>query len=197
MKFLYQSIKSKWKFIFFFLIISVIAHACHENNSTDYKAGKSAKPMRAGQTRELTLEGYNYTNTYIDSYSVNGQGGGNLYISGPGSGGGGSVCCVSYTAGRIHKVKVQWQVGGCLFDVGRDKSGEMARQIHHFYKEAEVIVDSKVPDNPHYFEVHIYPDDHVEAIVTENPSLPRLDLKKNREIKSNYQRCPNGEKPKN
>lgn len=196
MKFICKSIKSKWKFIACLLIISVIAYACHEKNTTGGEAGKSAKPLRTGQTRALTLYGYNYTNTYIDSYSVNGQGGGNLYISGPGSGGGGSVCCVTYTAGYINKVTVRWQVGGCMFDEGRDKKGKMAQQIYHFYKEAEVTVEPKVPDDPHYFEVHIYPDEHVEAIITETTSMPRLDLKEDREINSNYQRCPNGEKPK-
>ena len=35
----------------------------------------------ASESVSLTLHGYNYTNRYIDSYSINGQGGGNLFLS--------------------------------------------------------------------------------------------------------------------
>lgn len=46
----------------------------------------------------LTLSGYNYTNRYIDQFSVNGIGGGNLHVSTVTSGGT-NVCCFSYTPG--------------------------------------------------------------------------------------------------
>lgn len=197
MKFICELIKTRWRFITFLLIISALVYACHEMNAADGKTEKLAKPMRIGETRNLALEGYNYTNSYIADYSVNGQGGGNLRVSGPSSGGGGTVCCVQYTAGNVSTVKVRWQVGGCMFDEGRDKKGKMAQQIHSFYKEKEVTVDSNVPNDPHYFEVHIYSDDHVEAMITEHSSKPRLILSKDRGVDFVYPRCPDGKRPEN
>ncbi|MFZ5520651.1 MAG: hypothetical protein ACOZD0_05545, partial [Pseudomonadota bacterium] len=43
----------------------------------------AAEPARPGGPRyvSLTIEGYNYTDDYIDQFTVNGQGGGNLYLS--------------------------------------------------------------------------------------------------------------------
>lgn len=189
--------KIRWKLFFISMIILSVLCACHKKNVTDSVDNKSANPMRPGQIRSLALEGYNYTNNYIHYYSVDGQGGGNLRVSGPSSGGGGTVCCVQYTVGHVGTVKVRWQVGGCLFDEGMDKNGEMAQQIHHFYKEEEVRVDPNIPVDPHYFEVHIYPDGHVKTIITEESSIPHLILSKDREIDSFYPRCPDGKKPKN
>jgi hypothetical protein len=57
-----------------------------------------ASELKAGAPRHhaLAIVGYNYTERYIDSFHVNGQGGGNLYVSGPTAGGGSSACCVSW-----------------------------------------------------------------------------------------------------
>ncbi|AKI99144.1 Hypothetical protein AA314_00771 [Archangium gephyra] len=38
----------------------------------------------------LEINGFNYTDLYIDNFSVNGNSGGNLYVSSPTSGGGGA-----------------------------------------------------------------------------------------------------------
>ena len=43
--------------------------------------------------------GYNYTDTYIDSFSVNGAGGGNLAVSTPTAPGGGHTCCMTLVSG--------------------------------------------------------------------------------------------------
>lgn len=48
---------------------------------------------------------------------------------------------------------------------------------------------------PRYFEVHIYPDDHVEAMIAEQKSDPRLISRKDKEIDSDYKRCHDGKVP--
>jgi hypothetical protein len=67
--------------------------------------------------RSLLIQGYNYTDDYIDSFTVDGQGGGNLYVSGPTSGGGGSVCCASFARGTSMpiRLKVRWTGGYCMW----------------------------------------------------------------------------------
>lgn len=110
----------------------------------------------------VTIYGYNYTDLYIDGFSVNGQGAGNLGVSTPTSGGGGSVCCVSVLPN--HKlsipVKINW-----IRDIYSKQSCEI-----------DVTLNEPAPANPEYFEVHFYQDGHVEAAVTENASEPRVKL---------------------
>ena len=144
----------------------------------------------------LTIYGYNYTNRYIDQFYVNGNGGENLRVSGPSSGGGGSVCCFSYTPDTPapKTVKVKWVASGCTYKV-KGTYGEIFDDIYHFFKTLEIPVNPKVPANPGYFEVHFYPDGHVEAAITEHSSPPRLILSEDREDRSDYPRCPNDKKP--
>ncbi|PWF49292.1 DUF3304 domain-containing protein [Massilia glaciei] len=154
----------------------------------------AAKPM--GTQISLTLTGYNYTNRYIDQFSVDGQGGGNLYVSGPLGGGGGSVCCVPYIIGAgAWKTMIRWQVGGCRFDEIIDSGGQTLFQVHPVFKEIEVHINPSIPDNPRYFEVHFFPDGHAEAAITEYSSPPRLILSKDREDRSPYRQCLNNKKP--
>jgi hypothetical protein len=144
----------------------------------------------------LTLSGYNYTNRYIDQFSVNGIGGGNLHVSTVTSGGT-NVCCFSYTPGTPapKTVKVKWQHGACEYKITTSDNETFSR-MHSFFKTLEVPVDPKVPANPGYFEVHFYPDGHVEAAITEHQSGGRLHLDKDREDRSDYPRCPDDQKPK-
>ncbi|MEC5163993.1 MULTISPECIES: DUF3304 domain-containing protein [unclassified Janthinobacterium] len=173
----------------FFLIF--LLSGCNVQQADPIPKEKSHKPVN------LTLSGYNYTNRYIDTFSVNEQGGGNLFISGPTSGGGGSVCCVGYVPDQeAMEVEVRWQADACRYDEGRTVSGEMVRTLHSYFKEVKVIVDRNIPANPAYFEVHIYQDGHVEAAITEEPSEPRLKLNMSREDTSPYPDCPAGKKPK-
>lgn len=83
------------------------------------RATVPAGDVRASSTDSgpvsLALVGYNYTDRYIDTFSVDGQGGSNLFVSSPTSGGGGSVCCATYWPGlKDYKVKVRWQSGASL-----------------------------------------------------------------------------------
>lgn len=166
----------------------------------DAREASSGKPTASefAASREpvgLTIYGYNYTNRYIDQFYVNGNGGGNLFVSGPGGGGGGSVCCFSYTPGTPapKTVTVKWQHGACKYKETKDST---YAYTHPFFKTIEVPVNPKIPANPGYFEVHFYPDGHVEAAITEHSSPPRLILSEDREDRSDYPRCPNDQKPK-
>ena len=180
------------------LLTMLCTAAC--NSQTTGEPGAEPPPKKApiGTPIKLGIVGYNYTNRYIDSFSVGGKygaGGGNLFVSGPSSGGGGTVCCANYRSGvDTFKVTIRWQTAGCTYNE-RFSHGERFYDIHHFFKEVQVQVEPNIPDNPRYLEVHIYPDDRVEAVVTEEVSRPRLILSKDREDNSDYPRCPNGKKP--
>ncbi|MCD2518437.1 DUF3304 domain-containing protein [Massilia sp. G4R7] len=144
----------------------------------------------------LSLVGYNYTNRYINEFSVGGEGGGNLYVSSPAGGGGGTVCCAKYWPGvKGYKVKVRWQTGACYYKVRASDSHEVHQRLFPFFKEAEVEVDERATDRARYMEVHFYPDGSVQVAATEHPSPPRLVLDREREDKTRYPRCPNDDKP--
>ncbi len=108
----------------------------------------------------LTINGFNYTDLYIDSFEVNGQGGGNLFVSSPTSGGGGSVCCVVLNPGTRLPVPltIKWT---------RDQKR---------WCEKEVLLTGPVPANPGHLGVHFFPDGRIEVEVTENYPELRLRL---------------------
>jgi hypothetical protein len=144
----------------------------------------------------LAISGYNYTNRHIGSFSVNGQGGGNIFVSTPTSGGGGRTCCVLYTPGRmVRKVTVRWQAGGCLYHNKVTYSNQVYEALHPFFKERVVVVDDNVPPDPQNLEVHFYPDGSIRANISSETSLPRLQLPAEREDKTRYPRCPNDRRP--
>jgi hypothetical protein len=182
-----------WKSLIGLVLVCGLC-SCNDQTPAGNEIGK---PMQVGTSRGLALLGYNYTDRNINAFSVNGQSGGNLGLSGPGGGGGGSVCCVNYVAGKkINTVRIRWQVAACMVEEGATEDGQMSRHVHNFYKEVEVNVDPAVPADPHNFEVHFYPDGHIEAAITREKSFPRVKLDENRLNESEYPRCPNGKEPK-
>jgi Protein of unknown function (DUF3304) len=142
----------------------------------------------------LTIYGYNYTNQYIDQYSVNGQGGGNLFVSTPASSGGGGSCCIGWIDGTPlpQTVTVRWAHGTCLLKV-TNSNGRTREVPVPLFKEELVQLTGPIPRDPGYFEVHIYPDEHVEVAITQTWSDPRLKLDPAREVE-NYPPCPPGTK---
>lgn len=174
------------------LIFSGIA-ACQDTS----KVASSTKVAQAiGTDVSLTLTGYNYTNRYIDQFSVGSAAGGNLFLSSPGGGGGGSVCCIPYVIGAsAWKTIVRWQVDACTYNNSVDESGKPSYEIHSFFKEIEVQIDPHIPENPQYFEVHFFSDGHVEAAITAHSSPPRVILSKDREDKTPFKKCPNDKQP--
>lgn len=142
--------------------------------------GDDGPPLPMGETQSLLIQGYNYTDDVIESFTVNGQGGGRLYVSGPHSGGGGSVCCVSYRPGTPLpiKLKVRW-VGGYCLESETSKYGRTSTYKKGLWREADALAVDLSNGKPRALEVHIYPDGRVEAAISQGHSAPRLVLPDN------------------
>ncbi len=158
----------------------------------------TAPSAAAEASVSLLLQGYNYTDHYIDSFSVNGQGGGNLFESGPDSGGGGSVCCVRWWTGSVMpvKIKVRWVAGYCMYTEKNpypfgQPSNEQRRSL---WKEQEVLITEAVPTSPGTLEVHFHRDGRIEAAVTRGNSPPRVKLDRDADynrpgVSQDFPRC--------
>jgi hypothetical protein len=130
--------------------------------------------------------GYNYTDTYIDSFEVDGAGGGNLEVSIPTAGGGGHTCCARVSSGTppTSPFVILWT---------RDRKR---------WCELTAYLTQPVPIEPRYLEVHFYPDGHVELAATQEASPPRLQLERasyarrhetgNVDNDAKFARCRNG-----
>lgn len=164
-----------WGFALSLASVCFERHSSSGTNQTAEAAAPKAGAAGAGKSLPLAIYGYNYTNRHIDQFYVDGQGGDNLDVSGPGSGGGGSVCCIAWRDGMHspQKVHVRWVAGGCLHTV-TNSSGESREAGRHVFKKKDVIFSGPVPPDPGYFEVHFYPDEHIEVAITTLPSDPRL-----------------------
>jgi len=139
--------------------------ACNKPKTEEKPGAQPAQAEEAPvitQSVSLEIDGFNYTDLYIDSFEVNGQGGGNLFVSSPTSGGGGGVCCVSFNPGTKLplQLRIKWT---------RDRKR---------WCEKEALLTGPVPANPRYLGVHFYPDGHIEAEITENDPEPRLRLER-------------------
>lgn len=153
-------------------------------------AQERAKPISLG------ILGYNYTNESIDSFSINGQGGGNISVSSPTSGGSGIVCCFIYRPGSTLKiVRIRWQSGVCYFSKQSSLSKLTRDKFHLFYKEKEAPVEVLASTDAKYMEVHFYPDGSIRAAVTAEISSPRLNLDAQRDEQAFYPRCPDDREP--
>jgi hypothetical protein len=111
-------------------------------------------------TYSVVAYGYNYTDLYIDSFEVDGAGGGNLAVSTSDSGGGGHSCCARLTSGIPL---------GTTFTIKWTRDRER-------WCEMDVPLTKPVPKEPRYLEVHFYPDGKVEIEATQKASKPRLAL---------------------
>ena len=129
------------------------------------------------KTHSLAIVGYNYTDRYMDSFFVNGQGAGNLDISTPTAGGGSSMCCINWRDGSKlpKKINVQWVAAYCM-QRRTNSDGETKDWREPLWKSADVDLNGPVPANPQNLEVHFYPDGHIELAMTEGDSPPRLTL---------------------
>lgn len=113
--------------------------------------------------KSLGITGYNYTDTYIDSFAVNGTGGGNIEVSYATSGGNGATCCANIPADLPlpTTVEISWR---------RDGASLQCKQT--------VLLDGPVAPNPGYLEVHFYQDGTIQVAITELPSPARLKLER-------------------
>jgi Protein of unknown function (DUF3304) len=111
----------------------------------------------------LTLHAYNYTDSYISSYTVNGAGGGNIEVSVDSAGGSGGACCAPISADTPlpMTVEIAWK---------RDGDVPYCRQT--------VLLNGPIPLKPSEFEVHFYQDGTIQVAITDDPSIARLNLKR-------------------
>ncbi len=142
----------------FFLCLLILNPACDAKDNSE--------------TIAVGIVGYNYTDRPIASFSVNGSGGGNIYLSSATSGGGGTVCCVSVRRNTPLPVvmEIKWTWDRVENDSGKVIKPEESRSV-----KAEL--KGPIPEKPIQFEVHIYPDGHVELAVSDKFFAPRLKLK--------------------
>jgi hypothetical protein len=163
-----------WRLLLFGLFLGPGACTCKKSDEEilrEYERMEQATP-EALKPIDLTVYGLNYTDLYIDSFSVGGVGGANVAVSSPTTGGGGGVCCLRWYPGAQLPipVKVTWT---------RDNKR---------WCEQEALITGPEPLNPENIEVHFYPDGHIEIALTEGFPTPRLRL----ERFSNIQRKPSG-----
>ena len=123
-------------------------------------ASVSAAPQSSQLRYSLGIVGYNYTDLAIEDYSVNGQSAFNLGVSNEDSGGGKTACCFGWApATKLPKpIKIQW-----------------TRDMKRWCRQT-VMLSELGPPEPTTFEVHFYPDGHIEVAITDNYSAPRLKL---------------------
>lgn len=122
----------------------------------------------------LALLGYNYTDRQITAFSVTDQAGnstfgGNVALSSPGSGGSGSSCCVMLRPNETQSVrlKVEWTLDGVREKYAKPGDGE---KLFH----GTVTIAPPYPKRPNNLEIHFYPDGHLEGVISEFPSDPRI-----------------------
>ena len=121
-----QTARDSWPGVIVALILSTVTGVMANAPLVTWAMDEGGSQERFVETKttssgsepaSLLLQGYNYTDHYIDSFSVNGQGGGNVFESSPQSGGGKSVCCVSWwprTQLPTH-IEVRWTAAYCTF----------------------------------------------------------------------------------
>ena len=122
------------------------------------------------EPKMLGITGYNYSGCYIDRFSVNGQGGGNVLISEGLSGGGGTTCCIVWRPGTELPVPifVEWTYGERW---NHEKGLKLQDAETH---RVEVELKGPVPQNPTVFAVHFYPDNTVQVEVAADYPEPRI-----------------------
>lgn len=122
------------------------------------------------EPKMLGITGYNYTSRYIDRFSVNGQGGGNVLLSDDADGGGKTTCCIVWRPGTALPVTmvVEWTYG---YEKDFD-TGQLLREAETH--RAEVELKGPVSGHPTFFVVHFYPNNTVQLEVAEDYPKPRL-----------------------
>ncbi|WP_224361436.1 DUF3304 domain-containing protein [Hyalangium versicolor] len=142
------------------LLLGVLggAASCSQQSAPPPPRASSAPKEAPADSEPISLEinGFNYTDLYIDSFEVNGQSGGNLFVSSTTSGGGGSVCCTRWIPGSQLPLRVSWSRDGKR------------------WCEQEVSLPPSPPAAPRHLGVHFFPDGHIEAELTED--YPDLKL---------------------
>jgi Protein of unknown function (DUF3304) len=152
---------------------TVAVSACHPAAPNLQPATTAAQASASAASADLDLKGtprsysviaygYNYTDLYIDSFEIDGSGGGNLSVSTPDSPGGKHTCCAIVTPGLPP---------GTTFNIKWTRDRKR-------WCQQDVPLYKPVPKDPRYFEVHFYPNGKIEIEVTQEASTPRLKLER-------------------
>jgi Protein of unknown function (DUF3304) len=162
------------------LLLMLCLAACTGDLNAQTEAAEKPKPADTNVPRKsfmLSIVGYNYTDRYIDSFEVNGRGGGNLGLSSATAGGGKTACCVSWTEGSKLplKVTVKWVASYCIRRE-TNSAGETNDWREPIWNVTDVEFDGPVPDNPRNFEVHIYKEGSIAVVMSEKRSPPQIIL---------------------
>jgi len=122
------------------------------------------------EPKMLDITGYNYTDRYIDRFSVNGQGGGNVLLSDDADGGGKTTCCIVWRPGTALPVTmvVEWTFG----ERWNHAKGLKLRDAETH--RAEIELTGPVPEHPTVFVVHFYPNNTVQVEVAADYPEPRI-----------------------
>jgi hypothetical protein len=162
-----------------------------------FSAQAEQKHVQQSEEILLGLVGYNYTNRDIESYAVSGIDGGNVRRSSRTSGGSGVACCINPLSlkSQNFEVKIRWQVDGCIYILRNDITGATQKLRHLNYKEALVRVEDLSKGRPRYLETHIYKNGSVRARLTQEISLPLIQLDEGRPDQSSFLRCKDDKRP--
>ncbi len=140
------------------LLLSACGHLAPQDSTPP--SSHSQQPL--GAPVSLAINGFNYTDLVISSFSVQYQGGGNIYVSSPTSGGGGTVCCLTWRPGTKlpRPIHVRWM------RVVEDKDR---------WCEKTVMLHGPVPAQPDSIGVHFMPDGDIQVELSEG--YPQLKLR--------------------
>lgn len=138
--------------------------ACAQGTSN--YASRSAPQTHKSQPTEpvsLTINGFNYTDRVIELFSINGQGGGNIAVSSPTSGGGKTTCCITWHPAITlpTPVEIEW------LRYVNDK-GLWCRKV--------VMLNGPIPENPDAVGVHFMPDGNIIVEITDGYPDIKLQL---------------------
>jgi len=143
--------------------LTLTLSACAQPSTSQEPAGGQTVPKFDGKPKMLAINGFNYTDLYIDDFSVGSSGGGNLFVSSPTSGGGSTSCCVVLYPGASlpRPVTIEWM---------RSLDGKRQR-----WCKKTVQLTGPIPENPTAFGVHFMPDGEIQVEVTQG--YPKLKLR--------------------
>ena len=139
------------------LWLSAALSACAQPQQV---AAPQVPQQTLGEPVSLAINGFNYTDEYIDQVVVAGVGGGNLFVSSPTSGGGKTACCATWRSGTPlpRPIKVEWT---------RDRKR---------WCEKTVQLLGPVPEKPTALGVHFMPNGDIQVEITRGEADPKLKL---------------------
>jgi Protein of unknown function (DUF3304) len=154
-----QQLLLRLRVVFVSGVASVALVACGQTPTINPEA---SPPQTYGPPVSLAINGFNYTDTVISNFSANGNGGGNIYVSSPTSGGSGTSCCIVWHP--ITKLPAPVKIVWLRVVNGRDR-----------WCEKTVQLKGPIPDKPTAFGVHFMPDGDIQVEIT--VGYPKLKLR--------------------